>query len=117
MKTGLKVFLHIVGTFVCLFLTSWFFGLFECTTKSEYFRVFSDACFITGGVFVGLGLVSFAIKAGMYDTLGRASRLAEENQTIEEFNKEKQGKRRWLRILTFCGVACILAANVFSFLC
>ena len=89
---------------VCAFLT----GILRCRNAADVFKVLCDSFFITGGVFIGLGMISFAIREGVFDINGyrRESGAAIDGKP----------KRRWLRTLTFFGLACLAFAIVFMLL-
>ena len=85
----------------CAFVT----GILHCRSAHDVFKVLSDSFFITGGVFIGLGMISFAIREGVFDINGyRRERGAE---------IDSRPKRRWFRTLTFFGLACLVLAIVF----
>lgn len=102
-----KVLWYIAGSLLIVFLCAWYKGLFRCSTAAQVNRVLSDAFFIIGGIATGVGVVSFCVKEGTFDSLKRL-------YTGKEAEPEK--KRSWLGLLFVCGVVMCAIGALFAFL-
>ena len=105
-------------------------GVFYLNYTSSYWeetqllRVLSDACFIPGGVFIGVGLLSIIAGTGQFDTLsyGAHSLLVlftsikrpEDHENFVDYKQKKDAKRGQPKYyLLFFGVIFVLLAVVF----
>ena len=106
MKLKTKIAIYAGSCALASFLCLWYLGLFRCTTKEQYFRVFSDTFFILGGMAFGVSLISFCISKGLLDSLT--------GRNLKDDSEKK--KRSWLKILGACGVVMLLIGVIFGFL-
>lgn len=105
MKRNIKILIYIAANVFGIILCLWYFGLFGCTTRAQFFNVVSDVFFVLGGIEFGISLISFCVAKGMFDSLS-FKRMHEDS--------EKDRKRPWLKILGACGAVMLFIGIVFG---
>ena len=110
---------------VTIFLFAMFEDVFSLTEPKEIFGALSDACFVPGVLFAGVGVFTWISSKGGYDAFGYAfsnfslhnlfpTKQPKKYATLYEYKKEKDEKgRQWLPQALLAGVAAILLGTIF----
>lgn len=110
-------------------LLMWNDGIFSKETVQDVMVSISNGFFISGGMFAGVGALSFIGSKGTYDTLSYGvSKIGihhlipgipkEDPESLYEYKMAKEEKGRiWFPNLLFVGLGGILLSVVFVVLC
>lgn len=100
-------------------------GVFSLTDPKEILGALSDACFVPGVLFTGVGAFTWISSKGGYDAFGYAfsnfslhnlfpTKQPKKYSTLYDYKREKDEKgRKWLPQALLMGVASLLLGTVF----
>lgn len=104
----IEIICYTCGSITVIFLLMLYFGLFDCHTKLQYFRVISDAFFVLGGIMSGIGLISFCVKEGAFVSLRK--------KAYSDNKSDENKKQFWLKHCFLYGIVMLLIGTLFAYL-
>lgn len=100
-------------------------GIFSLTDPKEILGVLSDACFVPGVLFTGVGAFSWISSKGGYDAFGYAfstfslhnlfpTKQPKKYKSLYDYKQEKDEKgRKWLPQILIIGLIALILGTLF----